>query len=145
MSLGDDNGARDSSNIFIKMFSLRLHASTASTNGDIFRCILLWDKQANGGNVQSNLSDVFQSGNDALALRNWYFKRRFKIIWDRTYSIDYRKGIHINKKIKVKKATTYSGNAGTIADIQTGSLWFCTIFGSINCAYAYQLRISYNP
>jgi len=98
------------------------------------RMVVLWDEQPNG--ALPALGAVFDTTN---AYRypelpyNFLLSKRFKILWDKTvissplanagvanvYISDEK---FIKMKRKLSRVTKYSGNANTIADIQTNSL-----------------------
>lgn len=132
MALGDTGiGDREGKDIVIK--SIQLQGSlNCEAGGMLCRYLLVYDKQPNG--VALTAADVLVS-NDINALKNLSNKHRFIILKDKMFSvqsntIDVNTGNHMWIPKYYKKhnlAVGYNaGNAGTIADINTGSLYLLT-------------------
>lgn len=113
----------------ILMRSVQLNAVSVATAGtgtdQRARILLVYDRQANGG--APAMTDVLESASE-VAMRNLQNRKRFKILMD--------KCIHLNATgesdseitwrfyRKLRHPVTFNaGNAGTVADIATGSMY----------------------
>lgn len=96
------------------------------------RLVVVQDKQANG--AAPSWTDIYDS-NLYYSLRNLAKKQRFKILWDKTYTLvgnssapqdTTSKHVQMYKKVNIQ--TDYnSGNAGTVADIDKNSIYVFAI------------------
>lgn len=137
---GDDSSDRIGRQLIMKSIQISFTGFAANTTGidQTHRLMLIYDKQPNG---------VFPGGADILdiispwGMRNLNNRHRFIVLWDHRYSVsndiaanqaggnprlhdaDYYKRVNL-------KVTFNDSSVGTIADINTGSLYFCT-FGSV--------------
>ncbi len=121
---GDDFDNREGRTIRVK--SVQLSVTThwnISVPDNVLRVLIVIDKQPNG--ILMLIGDLLDATN-STAFRNLDNRKRFVILLDRVVSggslnnkpaqIDYYK--------KMDMITTYnSGNAGTIADIETNALY----------------------
>lgn len=107
---------------------------TAATGADqIQRYIVLLDRQANGA-APAALTDFLNGAGVYYSLRNLANRRRFKAIHDRMFSLNAT-GEPDSQRcwkfyIKFRKPITVefnAGNAGTVADIVTNSLYFISL------------------
>jgi len=127
LARGDDINQRSGREVMMKSVQISwLSFATAATGVDqVHRVVLVYDRQANAAALTWN--DVFGSTSIHYP-RNLENRKRFKILMDMSYVINaagepgtgrmekyYRKLAH--------PVTFNSGNAGTIADITTGSLY----------------------
>jgi len=125
---GDDVGDRIGRKIVMKSLEMRLYAYvTAGTGVDqTNRVMVVYDKQPNG--AAPAITDVLVSIS-TTALKNANNDHRFNVLYDQTY---YLNGSGESDSAKIWKnyrrlnfpVQFNSGDAGTIADIQTGSLYF---------------------
>lgn len=100
-------------------------AATVLT-GSVFRMMIIYDKQSDGGTPAS--SDILSSGTNLESPLNIANSHRFKVLSDKRYNLAINgSNAQIIKRnyIKIPSYTTQynSGNAGTVADIQSGSLF----------------------
>lgn len=123
---GDSAVERDGSqitmvNIRFKAL-LKKHASATNTN---VRLMLVQDSQTNGANFATAdlLSDT--SADDCLvSTRNLDNMKRFRVLMDRLYHLnDTSPSAYITYYKDLKIKCRYSGNAGTIADINDNSIF----------------------
>lgn len=119
---------------YIQIFA---HATTGIDNK--CRLLVVLDKQPNGA-APGAITDILQTA-DFLSPRNLANRKRFKIMWDkRLYvgnvlnaagtgtAIPNFRLFKIYKKFKYPLQTDFNaGVAGTVADIATNSLYFCTL------------------
>lgn len=94
---------------------------------DVVKVALVYDKQTNGAALA--YSDVFQSSASAQAPfgeRNVNNLERFEVLKSGTYKIDTASNIAVHDSwyIPCHHQVRYNGsNAGTVGDIQTGSIY----------------------
>ena len=96
------------------------------------RCLIVYDKQSNG--VAPAITDVLVSAS-TVAMPNLDNRQRFVILYDKLMHLNAAAEPGSMVAFKINKRLPYgvqfnSGDAGTVADIQTGGLFFITI-GSI--------------
>ena len=96
------------------------------------RCLIVYDKQSNG--VAPAITDVLVSAS-TVAMPNLDNRQRFVILYDKLMHLNAAAEPGSMVAFKISKRLSYgvqfnSGDAGTVADIQTGGLFFITI-GSI--------------
>lgn len=121
--------------ISIRSVEMRIHfISTAGTGVDqIQRYSLVLDRQPNG--TAPYFSDIYRMTggySSYISLRNLENRKRFKILWDRTYNINVNTGTNYNKYLYIKfrrpiKTTYNAGNVGDIGDISSNSLYFVRV------------------
>lgn len=121
--------------ISIRSIELRLNfISTAGTGVDqIQRYSLVLDRQPNG--VAPLYTDIYGAIGGLVnftSLRNLENRKRFKILWDRSYSVNINTGSNYQKylylKIRRPIITTYtSASTGLVSDITTNALYFVSI------------------
>lgn len=123
--------------ITIRSIGLSLVALvTGGTGVDQYnRWILLLDRQCNGA-APTALTDFLATG-DTLGLRNLAARHRFKTVMDKRYYLNASgepyaaKLFKVYMKLRRPLVVEYNtGNAGTVADIVTNSLYLISI-GSI--------------
>lgn len=96
------------------------------------RCLIVYDKQSNG--VAPAITDVLVSAS-TVAMPNLDNRQRFVILYDKLMHLNASAEPGSMVAFKISKRLPYgvqfnSGDAGTVADIQTGGLFFITI-GSV--------------
>jgi len=134
LQLGTGGSNRIGRSILMK--TIYIWAAQAGTQS---RHIILYDKQANG--AAPAIADVFQVTTTARSPLNYSYLDRFALIYDQwlplvgdTYTVD-------NFDIELE---TYfnSGNAGTVADISSGALYYMLggVPGGVSTPY---IRIEY--
>jgi len=140
MQQGDTPSARDGRKITVKSIEID-GLVKAVDEPNMSRHMLVYDKQANG--AAPVVTDILDSSS-VYGLRNLDNRSRFIILWD--YKIPLPMGEReVNnreyRKLKYYKRhnlqTIYnSGNAGTIADISTGALYYLSISDTVLTAGA---------
>lgn len=125
---GDDIGERTGRQIWMRWVDLNMIcAVTAGTGTDQQqRVVVVQDMQPNG--AACAWTDVFTSVS-VLANHNLANRNRFRILFDRTVQLNATAEPGSEKVIRARVplnllVTFNSGNAGTVADIQTNSLYF---------------------
>lgn len=127
MARGDDINTRVGREVTMKSIELHWRAYvTAGTGTDqVHRLLIVYDRQANAAALTgAQVLTTF----DTISLKNLENRKRFKIMYDQTIYLNatgepgagnvgkwYRRLRH--------PVTFNSGNAGTVADITTGSLY----------------------
>jgi len=130
--------ARIGNTILLRGVSIKFTVTinpTVSSIATTYRCMLVLDKQPNG--AAFNTGDLIESNAtvDNMVVSPFFrnYNRRFKILKDKTYTIDCDvKGAsaeqQVRKHLWLKKLylpIRYTDtNIGTIADINTNALWF---------------------
>lgn len=128
---GSDATNRIGRKVNLKSIQTRISNTVATTgisNGPNFRVIIFYDKQANA--TAPAVTDVLLT--DAFASNmNLNNRDRFVILMDKTSaeSCNYNWNMHDYRKVNCETIFN-SGNAGTIGDIQTGSLYMLTYLAS---------------
>lgn len=127
---GDDIGERTGRQITPTKLSIRGYSQVTSGTGidQCHRFIVFIDHQPNG--AAPTVTDLL-TASSVVANTNLDNRNRFTIVMDRMFqlnaSAESGSKRNINVTIPLKMATTFnSGNAGTIADIQTNSLYLLT-------------------
>jgi len=133
LSLGNTASTRVGMKVSIRSIELRLVLfATATTGADQqHRIQLFLDKQSNA--AAPTLADQL-TGNNFLALRSLTQRRRFKIMWDKTYNINASgepntaKCVKMYMKFRRPLVVEYnSANNGTVADISTNHIFYTTV------------------
>jgi len=132
---GDDIAGRNGRETTMKSIEFRAVVAPTDVTGveQTARVLLVYDRQANA----TPLTAVqVLAANNTYAPRNLENRRRFKILFDRTFQIGDRSAAPASmpfaKTIKFYRrlahpVTYNAGNAGTVADIVTGSLYLITV------------------
>jgi len=156
LALGTTGITRIGRQITIKSFLIRMAVNAASTgSAGILRLLILWDSQANG--AAPSAADVFETSTDSSILvspLNLSNRERFQVVMDKVYNIGGAGAvdgvppdtIHIEKFKKMNKIVTFNGgNAGTVGDIATNSLYMITISTAFTAAplTSYHTRIRF--
>lgn len=145
---GDDYDNRDKRVIRLESMSLNwiIQHDVLDTIACVTRLMLVWDKQSNGAIFTSNdlLSDItpIDNINSQLNLSN---RKRFQVLKDiriDTTSAGSNQVKHGSMYINLrKKMTVYNtGNAGTVADISTGSLYLVYVCTNVLTAPELSIR-----
>lgn len=103
----------------IFMTTMQFYYATGGTT----RFLIVYDKQCNGSALTA--TDLFQDSTDQFSPYNFSNRERFCYLYDTLYDTTPELS-PVNRQLHfpIKKYTTYNvGNAGTIADIATGSLY----------------------
>ena len=130
---GDEISERIGRQVTLKSIEMRLRSKvTAGTGVDQeHRIIVVYDRQTNA--AACSVADVLASSN-VLYPRNLENRRRFRILFDRIVQLNASAESGSHKIIKWYRrlnhpVTFNAGDAGTVADITTGSL-YCLVIGS---------------
>lgn len=107
------------------------------------RYMLVYDSQANGTAI--NVSDLVQDTGDQYSPYNFSNRDRFHIIWDSLFDTTPEIAtINRNRDFPLDLSTYYnSGNAGTIADITSGSLYFVCYSSGVAAAPPFMAMLYY--
>lgn len=112
----------------IKMTSVQgrmsVYVSTATTSPSV-RCMIVYDMQTNS--TLAGLGDilqVFTAGSDFISPYNLNNRDRFRVLWDKTYTVNAVNNERATFKFykKLKLDTVYDNTGAIIDDISTGSL-----------------------
>lgn len=126
---GDDINQRNGNSAYMKYITLNINLYTSNNafhNGNSVRIMLVKEKPCLG--TALSLTSLFGTTTPypwttfENIQRDW--KKRFKIFYDRIFSVD---GITWQRDIRIRKKLNFTsnyarGNAGTVADIDTNSL-----------------------
>lgn len=131
---GDDYNTREGRQIWMHHMELRIQFSVTGATGidQTQRCLLVLDTQPNG--VALTVANVLESAS-TLAYPTLEYRNRFKILMDHAISLNAsaEAGSHtfMKRYFKLLYPVTFNaGNAGTIADIATNSLYFISLGSS---------------
>lgn len=127
-------------------------ADTQAVNGQIVRYLVFLDRQANGA-VPAAATDIL-STNNVAGMRALTYRKRFKIILDKTYQLGIFAGdesqAHFHHYLKFRRPIKQEfnvGNAGTVADIATNSMYLLVLGteapGNTDALYAMNVRLRY--
>ena len=131
---GDDINQRTGREVTLRSIECRFTARvTAGTGIDQQqRLLIVYDRQSNG--AAPSVADVLGSAN-VLYPRNLENRRRFKVLYDRFFQLNGSGEAGSEKVFKFYRRLRHpmvfnSGNAGTVADITSGSV-YAVICGSV--------------
>lgn len=135
LSMGSGMADRTGRIIYMKSMEIRgfwTGGASMNTYQGICRMILFYDKQSNGAEPAAD--DVIYPA-EVEGLRNLANRSRFKIIKDETWKVstsgnpDAQKPFHWYVQLpgQCQKSVYNAGDAGTVADIETGSLYLLLI------------------
>lgn len=141
--------------IAIRSLEMRnnIYTNAAGMVAQSCRLLLLQDRQCNGA-APAALTDFISPGT-YLGMRNLANRKRFRIIWDKTYNMGLA-GLtdpqtvtrHIYLKFRKPLNVEYNaGVAGTVADISSNSLYLILVgnqaAGAADGDYIGQIRLRY--
>lgn len=125
MNTGDTDGYRLGTDFLMSSMKVKGHFYPANSTSGNARIMLVYDKQCNGAAL--TISQVLVSV-DPESLTNAANKKRFKILFDKSYAIPGNNSTpkRFDFSLSLRNLETHcnTGNAGTIADINTGSLYW---------------------
>ena len=131
MTRGDDISQRIGREVTLRSVQLTYQIGSKNNTGtdQYVRVMLVYDRQANGSTAL--ISDIL-SGSNTYAPRNLENRHRFKILFGRMISLNASGEAGSRRVFKfyrrLNHPVTFNGNTGgTIADIQTGALYFVGI------------------
>lgn len=109
-------------------FKGALKLADNETKGAYVRIMLVYDRRPNG--AQATIGEVLHAGTP-LALYNIdnEYRGRFQMLYDQIFNLNIEgqaQGL-FKGFIKRKMHVLYNGNAGTIADLQKGNIFFLVI------------------
>lgn len=148
---GDEISERNGREVVMRSVQLScyMRAKAGATTPQIIRYVLFYDRQTNA--TAPAVTDLLQA--DAVnAMRNLENRRRFKIFMDKKVSVDGPSsgtGSHAWEFYrKLRHPVTFnSGDAGTVADITTGSLYLLITgteaAGATDCQQYVRGRVRY--
>lgn len=121
--------------ISIRSVELRINfISTAGTGVDqLQRYSLVLDRQPNGlAPLFTDIYGMIGGASGLSSMRNLQNRKRFKVLWDRTYNVNVNTGSNYNKYLYLKfrrpiKTTYNAGNSGNVSDISSNALYFVSI------------------
>lgn len=133
---GDDINERTGRQIRMKSILVNANVTvTASTGIDqTARVIIFYDRQTNAAAPSGGVTDVLLA-NDVSSVSNLENRNRFQILYDRKFLLNASgepgstRAIKWYRKLNLP-VTFNAGDAATVADITTGSLYMLTL-GSI--------------
>lgn len=148
---GDEINERTGREVTMKsiQFTYTATVTTGTGTDQRQRVLLVYDRQTNGAALTA--AQVLNAA-DTLSPRNLENRRRFKILYDRTHTLNAsgETGSAVTRRFFRRLAhpvTFNSGDAGTVADITTGSLYLVVVgsnaAGVTAGAVAYSSRIRY--
>jgi len=132
---GTDASQRVGRQIEIKRILMRFVTQSAC------RYVLVLDAQANGATPA--ITDIFQSDSYESEI-NFNYRDRFHVIYD--VCLPIYGDAHFEEQLDIAIDTFYNaGNAGTVADIATGALYFLVNNSTTSAAGTYtgNVRIEY--
>lgn len=136
---GDGEENRDGRKCTLTAVNVKGFVTLQALNNDLIaqnpvtcRVALVWDTQTNG--VQLNSEDVFTQGLAPYGYRNLQYTKRFKVLADRTFTMNYgggagsgtndwvgdRQEFSFNKKINIP--VLHSGTTAVVASCTDNSL-----------------------
>lgn len=127
---------------------LRFALASTTTQGGFLRVAVVYDKQANG--TAPSITDIYLSNNylspNNLSNRDRFVKIIDKEIGPLSAQADFAVPLEEFRKLMLE--TTYNtGNAGTIGDITTGSLYLLVAdsgtFATAQPTFSFQSRIKF--
>ena len=128
---GSDINQRVGRQITLRSVQLRGYEQSAAAAGvdQVHRIVLVYDRQSNG--VAPVIGDILQASS-VTAPRNLNNRRRFKILMDRIMvcNATAESGSNVTWQFyrKLRHPVEFNaGNAGTVADIQSGSLYLMVV------------------
>lgn len=132
LSQGSDNDNRLGRKIFMKYVEGIWKASSTLGSGVAQSCriLIVYDRQSNG--AAPAITDVLTT-NNSCALKDYDARDRFLILLDEFFDLPNFTGTEFKMQTgrfyrKIGMPTIFnSGNAGTVADIASGSLYLLTI------------------
>lgn len=144
---GDDIHERNGRELTMESIQLyyKLYSTAATGVKQRHRILLVYDKQTNAAALTA--AQVLMAADD-MALKNLENRKRFVILMDRSYilesNVDTNPGTVKQGKYykRVNLPMTFNaGDAGTVADIVTGSLYFIVIGTSVAGATAGSVQL----
>lgn len=154
LTKGDNKDNRQGNDAYMQSITLRISVwltGSAYVQNTPVRCILVRDKVSAGQTIL--LTGLLGSGNPNTFnnynhdTRDW--NKHYKVYWDQTYTLDgaqaYQRDIVVTKRLGYR-ADYARGNAGTVADIDTGALYLIMITnaGTTIVNYMYQAALTFN-
>lgn len=122
---GDDRTNRDGRSVRFRYMTmkLQLHISTTST---ITRLIIVNDREAENGVA---LDTKLLTSNSITSLYNIDSTRRFKVLFDRTFSMDEdnKSDIFIKFNKRMFSKTKYNGTSTGISNIETNAYYLYAV------------------
>jgi hypothetical protein len=131
---GNTAFTRTGRDILVESVEVRGYAvTTAVTNVDLLRVVILWDNESRG--AAPAYTDVYSTNLGIMSLYNLDNSHRFKILYDSgpllvnsTAATNGMRAITI-PPIKIGRKVRYynGGNAGTVADVDSGGMFLLTM------------------
>lgn len=170
MLVGVGDNTRSGNKIIAKYLEMRIDFGLDGTalvgttaQNYVYRLLILWDKQPNGALPVINdlLLNSGAAGNNYYSPVNFNFKARYKVFYDKTWSIaphassrqaigtttydSYDKHVIVRKKLN--RTTVYNnGTAGDVTDIISNALIMIEFTNSnVNVISASRCNLVYEP
>lgn len=130
--------------------------SNSGETSDVFRLVIYLDRHANGATAA--VTDILETA-DVFSFRNLVNSDRFKILHDKTITIDQnagagngttntfgpaRKVFKVNKRLNIP--VQFNSTTGAMAEIQANNIGFMAISeaGYVNMNYYWRIRFKEN-
>jgi len=135
---GTNSNERVGRKILMKSVFIRLNSIANSNNASQVRYMIIYDRQTSGATPSSS---SFIDNANFCGVSNLSNAERYVILCDEITDSRQSNSVNISSKryIKCNLETMYTGNAGTVADINTGALWFMACNNSDQTAGATNL------
>lgn len=128
---GDDANSREGSMVWNKTFSMIYsvtpNGAYVSNGGAQTRLMVVYDRQTNG--AAFSMSDLLTATNDPIALRFWYSRSRYKVLYDKVLDTYFNGPLPVHRVVKKINLPTKYGTAttGTVSNMSKGSLYLVTV------------------
>ncbi len=143
MVQGDTNLLRDGNKIMVESLTLKLTIGLSALEaiGTSVRVILVMDRRPNGANATTTQMMLVDNDINSPYAFDPAIRGRFQFIFDKTFTFGAQQTQkNIKMFIKGPFKIEYTGNAGTVADIQKNNFLLC---GMANQAVAV-INMNYN-
>lgn len=127
---GDEINERTGRECVMKSIQINGHCYVTGSGIDqVMRVLIVYDRQTNGTALTAaQVISAAGTANDVVTPRNLENRRRFKILYDRMFQLNASGEPGSSRVFKFYRRLNHpitfnSGDAGTVADITTGSLY----------------------
>ncbi len=161
---GDGESNRDGRKCVLKSVQVRgkLHLATQADVanaeiGETCRILLVWDKQTNGAQLNSEDVLLDGSGVDLLSLRNLQYSQRFQVLAEEMVDLQWSnsqtdgtntasvggEAKHFEMFRKLNIPVVHTGTTGVVASISDNSLHLIAIAAGADITLSYQARVRF--